>query len=120
MIKTWLITTSAPICGTEQHYRAYAVENPYDSGKLDDWFWDTETEDLWSSYGWQWEDNFDEEFKEVRDDYDDNYDNFYTDKMQEWKESCNISCDECEEEDFQDYVPGGEGELDIIYDERNG
>lgn len=119
MIKTWLITTSAPYLGTEQHYRAYAVENPYDSGKLDDWFWDTETENLWSSYGWQWEDSFDEEFEEVRDEYD-NFDNFYDAKMLEWKESCNISCEECDEEDFHDYVPGGEGELDIIYDERNG
>ena len=37
-----------------------------------------------------------------------------------WKEGCNISCEECDEEDFHDYVPGGDGELDIIYDERNG
>ena len=119
MIKSWLITTSAPYLGTEQHYRAYAVENPYDSGKLDDWFWDTETENLWDSYGFRWEEGFDEEFEEVRDDYDGNYDNFYDDKIQEWKEGCDISCKECTEEGFYMYVPGGDGELDIIYDERN-
>ena len=49
-MKSFLITTSAPYLGTEQHYRAYAVENPYDSGKLDDWFWDIETENLLRKY----------------------------------------------------------------------
>ena len=119
MIKTWLITTSAPYLGTEQYYRAYAVENPYNSGKLDDWFWDEETINLWDSYGFRWEEYFDEEYEEVKEDFE-SYDDFYDSKIQEWKEDCNISCEECEEEDFQDYVPGGEGELDIIYDERNG
>ena len=118
MIKAWLITTSAPYLGTEQHYRAYAVENPYTSGKLDDWFWDEETMNLWDSYGFRWEDGFSEEFEEVHDIYD-NFDDFYDAKIQEWKEGCEISCEECNEEDFHDYVPGGEGELDIIYDERN-
>ena len=104
MIKSWLITTSAPFCGTDRHYRAYAVENPYDSGKLDEWFWNIETESLFDSFGYEWDDD------EFEDD---------DSKLQEWKEYCNMCCEECDEEDFADYVPGGRGELDIIYDERN-
>ena len=30
MIKTWLVTSSAPFCGTDTHYGAYAKENPID------------------------------------------------------------------------------------------
>ena len=47
------------------------------------------------------------------------YDDFFDAKMQEWREDCSMECDECDEEDFIMYVPGGEGELEIIYDERN-
>ena len=28
MIKTWLISTSAPVCGTDTYYVAYSETNP--------------------------------------------------------------------------------------------
>ena len=116
MIKSWLIKTEAPFLGTEQYYRAYAEENPNDSGKLDDWFWDEETINLWEAYGFRWEEDFEEEFEE-QEEFE-SFDDFYDAKIQEWEENCSMECSECNEEDFDMYVPGGEGELEIIYDER--
>lgn len=116
-MKSFLITTSAPYLGTEQYYRAYAEKDPLMSGNLDDWFWNEETINLWDNYGFRWEDDFESEFEEVKDHYE-SYDDFYDDKIQEWREECEINCEECDEKDFIDYVSGGEGELEIIYDER--
>lgn len=118
MIKSWLITTEAPYAGTEQYYAAYAEENPLTNGKIDDWFWNNETMNLWDSYGFRWEDCFDEEYEEVKEDFE-SYDDFYDYKIQEWQVECSINCEECNEKDFANYVPGGIGELEIIYDERN-
>ena len=117
-MKSWIITTSAPFLGTDQYYAAYAEENPLELGKLDEWFWETETIDLWDSYGYKWEDDFEEEYNESQEEYDNDYDLFIDSKIQEWKEECSITCDECNEDDFYMYVPGGEGKLEIIYDER--
>ena len=117
MIKSWLIKIEAPFVGTEQYYRAYSKENPCDSGQLAAWFWEEATMQLWDNYGWQWEQNFDEEFEEFRDEFAD-YDDFLDTRIQEWKEDCSMQCSECPEEEFYMYVPGGEGELEIIYDER--
>lgn len=119
MIKSWLITTQAPYAGTEQYYRAYSEKNPLEEGTLDEWFWNDETSNLWDMFGFRWEDEFDEEFEESKEEYDNDYDSFVDVKFQEWKEECSISCEECDEEDFYLYVPGGDGTLEIIYDERN-
>ena len=115
MIKSWLITTSAPFCGTEQYYRAYSKENPIDIDEVNDWFWNIETMNLWDWYGYKWEDNWDDEYEESEID---DYDEFIELKLQEWQEECNIECEECSEEEFKDYAHVGE-ELEIIYDERN-
>ena len=105
MIKCWLIKTEAPFVGTERYYAVYSNEDPYESGVLDEWFWNEETESLYDSFGYEWDD----------EDFEDE-----DAKLQEWKEGCSISCEECNEEDFADYVPGGKGELEVIYDEREG
>ena len=114
-MKTWLITTMAPFYGTEQHYAAYSEEDPVESGKLDDWFSNEETEYLWDMYSYNWTDNIDDE------DWTENYDTEedYIDELyQSWKEQCSISSRECSEEELDDYVPGGVGHLEVIYDER--
>ena len=117
MIKTWLITTEAPFCGTEQNYAAYAE----DEDKLEDWLYanwfDQECQNLYDSYGYKWEDEYEEEFEEVKADYED-YDAFLQAKFEEWCQDCSLKIEECDEKDFSMYVPGGEGELEIIYDER--
>ena len=118
MIKSWLIKTEAPYAGTEQYYRAYSKTNPLEIDEVNTWFWEEETMDLWGMYGFRWEDEFEDEYEEVKDDYD-SFEDFVEAKLQEWQEDCSIECRECNEEDFHMYVPGGEGELDIIYDERN-
>ena len=118
MIKSWLIKTEAPFCGTEQYYRAYSEKDPLEIGEINAWFWEEETINLWDSYGYKWEDDFEEEYENVKEDYD-SFEDFIDAKLQEWREDCSISSEECNEEDFHMYVPGGEGELDIIYDERN-
>lgn len=119
MIKSWLIKTEAPYAGTEQYYRAYSEIDPLELDKVNTWFWEEETMDLWYSYGFRWEDEFEEEYEEVKDDFE-SFEDFKDYKIQDWKECCSISSEECNEEDFCMYVPGGKGELEIIYDERNG
>lgn len=116
-IKSWLITSSAPFCGTEQYYGAYAK----DKDALEDWLYSNwfneECDNLYNEYGYFWEDDYDEEFEEVKEDYE-SYDDFFDNKYNEWCQNCNLSVEECPEEDFSDYVSGGNGELEIIYDER--
>lgn len=118
MIKSWLIKTEAPYVGTEQYYRAYSEIDPLEMDEINAWFWETETMDLWDNYGFRWEDEFEDEYKEVKDDFE-SFEDFVDTKIQEWRESCSISSEECNEEDFDMYVPGGEGELEVIYDERD-
>ena len=117
MIKSFLITTMAPFFGTEQYYAAYA-EN---EDKLVDWLYnnwfDQECQNLYDDFGYKWEDQYDEEFEEVKNDYED-YDDFLEAKYEEWCQDCSMNVEECSEEEFKEYVAGGEGELEIIYDER--
>ena len=70
MIKSWLIKTEAPFCGTEQYYRAYSEKDPLEIGEINAWFWEEETINLWDSYGYKWEDDFEEEYENVKEDYD--------------------------------------------------
>ena len=120
MIKSWLITTSAPYLGTDQHYAAYAEDSQdiydylYDSG----WF-DEECQALYDSYAFRLEDGWEDEWEETQDDYED-HDAFMDAKYTEWCEDCGLDVSECPEEDFSMYVPGGDedGELEVIYDER--
>ena len=119
MVKSWLIKTEAPYAGTEQYYRAYSKIDPLEIDEVNRWFWEGETMDLWDMYGFRWEDEFEDEYEEVKDDFE-SFEDFVDYKIQDWRESCSISSEECNEDDFDMYVPGGEGELEIIYDERNG
>lgn len=122
MIKSWLITTRAPFYGTEQYYAAYSKEDPTDW--LNDNFFEEECQNLWDMYHYKLVDSWDCEWEEELSDsdrkefYDDDYDNFIEQKYNEWSEECNMTVEECSEEELQEYVPGGVGELEIIYDER--
>ena len=49
-MKCWLITASAPICGTDEHYGAYAEENP-EQELIDSGIYDEIIEDLWVELG---------------------------------------------------------------------
>ena len=51
MIKTWLISASAPICGTDTYYRAYSEVNPE---LLEEWNYICEDiiQELWDKYSW--------------------------------------------------------------------
>ena len=118
MIKSWLITTSAPFCGTEQYYTAFSSENPLEIEEVQNWFWDEETENLWDNYSFYCDDEFSEELEEWEGDEDE----FWEQKHQDWKENCSINSEEMSLEDLQDYISGGpksENDLpEIIYDER--
>lgn len=120
MIKSWLVHTMAPFCGTDQYYRAYSESDPCNIDEVNDWFWNEETINLWDSYSFYNDSEYAAEFEELGYSEDDieAWEEFIEDKIQEWKENCTIDSEECSEEDFQMYVPGGVGELEIIYDER--
>lgn len=47
MIKTWLITASAPICGTDGTYLAFCEDNPFNKENFP---YDEIIEDLWCNY----------------------------------------------------------------------
>lgn len=90
-IKSWLITTSAPFCGTDQYYTAFSEEDPLEIESINEWFWNEETENLWDAYSEQ--------------------------RHQKWKKECTIDAEEMSLEELVEY--GFEGELpEIIYDER--
>lgn len=117
-MKSFLITTSAPYMGTDQYYAAYAEDSQevldylYESG----WFAE-ECQSLYDSYAFRLEDAWEEEWEEYKDDYE-NHDAFMDAKYDEWCQDCSLDIEEYSEEDFQMYVPGGEGKLEILYDKR--
>ncbi len=116
MIKSWLITTSAPYVGTDQYYSAFA-EN---KDKLLDWLYtnwfDEECQNLYDSYAFRLQDSWDDEYNENSDEYED-YDDFMCGKYEEWCQDCDLNVEECSEEDLHGY--GYDGELpEIIYDQR--
>lgn len=120
-MKAWLITTEAPFCGTEQYYAAYAKEDPIDW--LYDNFFNEECQNLWDSYSFYNDDQYRDEWEslsyEEREEYEDNFEVFMDTKYEEWCYDCSLTTKEVKEEELDDYVPGGEGHLEIIYDERN-
>jgi hypothetical protein len=48
-MKCWLITASAPFCGTEEYYGAYAEENPEEE-LIKSGIYDEIIEDLWVNW----------------------------------------------------------------------
>lgn len=123
-MKIFLVTTSAPYCGTDQHYAAYANDSEDVYNYLyENWF-DEECQMLWDSYSFRNEDTWEEEWEELdevekEEVYDNNFDNFMDNKYEEWCSDCGLEVSEVKDEEELDmYVPGGEGHLEIIYDER--
>ena len=103
MIKPWLITATAPICGTDIHYCAYSEENPLDS---DDFPFDEITRYLWDSYSYLL--HLDEEEYESEEERDEAWDQAYED----WKGDCDFSAEE------MDLEVDNPDEYEIVYDER--
>ena len=114
-MKSWLITTMGPFYGTQHYYAAYSETDPLNIDEVNNWFYNEETLNLWDAYGYSWEQNIDED--DWIEDYD-TYDDYLDDLIRDWQDQCSIDSRECSEEDLDDYVPGGVGHLDIIYDER--
>jgi hypothetical protein len=118
----WLIETEAPRCGTTQHYAAYANEDPID-WLYENWF-NQECQNLWENYSFYMEDQYMDEWDSISDEdkdefYENNIEVFKDIKYEEWCSDCSLVTKEVNEEELDDYVPGGEGHLEIIYDERN-
>jgi hypothetical protein len=113
MIKTWLITASAPFCGTEQYYCAFSELDPLDSS---DFPYDELADDLWNAYSYLL--HLEDDEYESEEDYEEAYDQAYED----WIQDCNFESEEMSLEELQDYIPGGPKSetdlLEIIYDER--
>lgn len=119
-MKSWLIKTSAPFCGTDQYYGAYAE----DEDSLSDWLYENwfneECQNLWDDYSYlgHYEDEWDEMSEEDKEEfYEDNYDIFIDYKYEEWCSDCGLSVSECPEDEFDDYAPAGT-HLEIVYDGR--
>lgn len=112
-IKSWLITTAAPFCGTDQYYTVFSEEDPLEIDEINEWFWDEETENLWDAYSYLSDSEFNAELEEWEGDEDE----FWEKKHQEWKEECTIDAEEVSLEELAEY--GTEDDLpEIIYDER--
>lgn len=112
MIKTWLISASAPICGTDTYYRAYSEVNPE---LLEEWndICEYIIQELWDNYSWG--------LHIESEDYDseEEEDEAYEQAWEDWNCDCSISVDEATEEDLQDVAPGGNvDDIEIVYDER--
>lgn len=111
MIKTWLISASTPLCGTDTYYVAYSEANPE---LLEDWnyIYNDIIQELWDDYSWGL--HLDDEEYESQEEADKAYEQAWED----WKCDCNINVDEATEEDLEDVAPGGVDNIEIVYDER--
>ena len=112
MIKTWLITANAPVCGTETVYRAYSEVNPE---FLDNWDYilDGIIEDLWDSYSWML--HLEDDEYESEEDENEAYDQAWED----WRCDCDVDVKESTEKELEDVAPGGDvNAIEIVYDER--
>ena len=121
-MKTWLVKTMAPYYGTEAYYGVYSDEDPT-QWIYDNW-WDEEVQRLWDEWSFRLEDGWEYEWEEMsgedrEDCYDGDYDQFMGEKYLEFAEDCSLDIEECKEEDWDMYVPGGEGKLEVIYDRRS-
>lgn len=112
MIKPWLISASAPICGTDTYYRAYSETNPE---LLEEWNYICENiiQELWDNYSWG--------IHIESEDYDseEEEDEAYEQAWEDWNCDCNINVEEATKEDLEDVAPGGNVDnIEIVYDER--
>lgn len=110
-IKTWLISASAPILGTDTYYRAYSEVNPE---LLSNWYEDIcmdIIQELWDNYSWEL--HLDDDEYNSEEEEDEVY------EWEDWKCDCEIHVDEVTEEDLKDVAPGGDiDNIEIVYDER--
>ena len=92
-MKYWLITVSAPYCGTDTNYIAIAEENPEDD--LQEWFYGEAVEDLWFDYSRFVEDN-------VREDIENgmSVDDAWAEAREEWEYDCDMKIEEISEEEY--------------------
>lgn len=112
MIKTWLISASAPVCGTDTYYCAYSEVNPE---LLECWndICENIIQELWDAYSWTLHIE-DEEYESVEEEEE-----AYDQAFEDWRCDCSICVDEATQEDLEDVAPGGDiNEIDIVYDER--
>ena len=112
MIKTWLISASAPICGTDTYYSAYSEVNPE---LLDNWngIWEDIVQELWDNYSWGLHLE-DEEYDSQEEE-----DEAYEQAWENWKYDCEVNVEEATQEDLEDVAPGGNiDNIEIVYDER--
>lgn len=116
MIKTWLISASAPICGADIYYRAYSEVNPELLERWND-ICDQIVEELWDNYSWGLHPE-DEEY-DSEEEENEAYEQAYEQAYEDWKCDCNINVDEATQEDLEDVAPGGDvNSIEIVYDER--
>ena len=112
MIKTWLISASAPICGTDTYYSVYSEVNPE---LLDNWngIWEDIVQELWANYSWGLHLE-DEEYDSQEEE-----DEAYEQAWENWKYDCEVNVEEATQEDLEDVAPGGNiDNIEIVYDER--
>lgn len=114
MIKSWLITTSAPFCGTDEYYTAFSEEDPTDIQEVNDWFWE-ETENIWDKYGYLSESELDEAFE---NDGGDDFESYSESWINDWRNECTITASEMSIEKLKEYTVTGTVIPEIIYDER--
>jgi hypothetical protein len=112
MIKTWLISASAPVCGTDTYYCAYSEINPE---LLENWndICDDIIQELWDAYSWTLHLK-DEEYESIEEEEE-----AYNRAFEDWRCDCSINVDEATQEDLENVAPGGDiNGIDIIYDKR--
>lgn len=112
MSKTWLISASAPVCGTDTYYVAYSEVNPelleeYSS------ILDEIIQELWGMYSWCL--HLDDEEYNSEEEEQEAYDQAWED----WRCDCDINVSEATQEDLENVAPGGDiNEIEIVYDDR--
>jgi hypothetical protein len=104
MIKPWLITGSAPICGTNEYYCAYSEGNPLDA---DNFPFDEIIEDLWNNYSYLL--HLEDEEYESEEEKEEAYDQ----AREDWNCDCSFTSEE------MDLELDNPDEYSIIYDERD-
>ena len=106
MIKTWLITASAPICGTDTTYLAFCEDDPLEKENFP---YDEIIEDLWDNYSMYL--NLDDEEYSSEEERDEAYEQ----AREDWNCDCSFESEELDDpDDLKEYLESS----DIIYDER--
>lgn len=92
-MKYWLITVSAPYCGTDTSYIAIAEENP--ENELQGWFYGEAIEDLWCNYSRFVEDDIQADIENGMPE-----DEAWEKAREEWDYDCGIGIEEISEEEY--------------------